>query len=320
MQKVTVLYIAGTGRSGSTLLGNILGQVPGFFCGGEINNLFRRGIIENWYCGCRERFDSCPVWNDVLARAYGADEIDPLVMVESLNRLSRVRHIPSILRSRRTPRLPDGLAQSYLQRLDDLYRALGETTRARTIIDSSKSPAYGHLLGMLPSVDLVVLHLVRDPRGTAFSWRRKVIRSDGASERPMQRMSLLKSSALWSIWNLTAEAMWSRSPVPYMRLRYEDFIANPVRSIEEILELTGTEGEDLSFIGKGCVTLDAHHTISGNPMRLRTGELELKPDLEWVSGMPRIQRWAVTALTAHSLIRYGYPLRPPQQLSLSRRS
>ncbi|CAN5818233.1 sulfotransferase [soil metagenome] len=321
MQKVTVLYVAGTGRSGSTLLGNILGQVPGFFSGGEINNLFKRGMVENWYCGCRERFNSCPVWSEVVARAYGPEKIDPQEMVDSLNRLNRVRHIPSLLlRSRRNPDRLDGRAQSYLERLDRLYCTLGETTGARAIVDSSKSPAYGHLLGMLPSVDLVVVHLVRDPRGTAFSWRKKVIRSDGASVRPMQRMSLLKSSALWSVWNLTAEAMWTRSPVPYLRLRYEDLVADPARSVNRVLELAGAKRQNLGFIGEGCIALDAHHTISGNPIRLKTGNLELKPDLEWASEMPHFQRLVVTALTAHSLVRYGYRLGRSQQFSLSRLS
>ena len=34
---VKVLYVAGLGRSGSTILANTLGQVEGFFSGGELN-------------------------------------------------------------------------------------------------------------------------------------------------------------------------------------------------------------------------------------------------------------------------------------------
>lgn len=320
MQKVTVLYVAGTGRSGSTLLGNMLGQVPGFFSGGEMNNLFKRGVTENWYCGCGVRFDSCPVWTEILVRVYGPSGPDPEAMVRCLDRLTRVRQIPSLLRSKTKPARLGPEAPQCLTKLDGLYRALGESTGARVIVDSSKSPSYGFLLGMLPSVDLRVVHLIRDPRGTAFSWRRRVMRSDGAAEKPMQRMSLPKSSALWSIWNLTAEAMWRRSESPYLRLRYEDLVADPAEAVRTVLDLAGAGPEGLDFIGEGCVKLDAHHTISGNPMRLRSGEVELKPDVEWVTAMPLTQRLVVTALTAHSLRRYGYPIRLPQQLSLSRLS
>lgn len=306
MQKITVLYVAGTGRSGSTLLGNMLGQVPGFFSGGEMNNLFKRGVTENWYCGCGVRFDSCPVWTEVLARAYGPSGTDPQAMALCLDRLTRVRQIPSLLRCKGDPSSLGPGTPDCLAKLDELYRALGESTGARVIVDSSKLASYGFLLGMLRSVDLRVVHLIRDPRGTAFSWRRKVIRSDGASERPMLRMSLPKSSALWSIWNLTAEAMWRRSDAPYLRLRYEDLMADPAKAVRTVLDLAGVAPEGLDFIGEGCVTLGEHHTISGNPMRLRTGEVELKPDLEWVTAMPLAHRLIVTALTVHSLGRYGY--------------
>jgi hypothetical protein len=320
MQKVTVLYVAGTGRSGSTLLGNMLGQVPGFFSGGEINNLFKRGMLENWYCGCGERFGSCPVWSDVLARAFGPDGVDAAEMAATLSRLGRVRAVPALVRARGQASALGPAAGNCLDRLDRLYRALAEGTRSQVIVDSSKSPSYGQLLQMLPSVDLHVVHLIRDPRGTAFSWKRSVIRTDGAGERPMQQMSLAKASALWGVWNLTAEAVWARSPVPYLRLRYEDLTVDPAGSVRAAAGLAGFPAAGLDFIRDGSVTLDPHHTISGNPMRLRSGEVELKPDMEWVSAMPIGRRLMVTALTAHSLSRYGYPLGRPQQLSFSRLS
>ena len=38
---VKVVYIAGMGRSGSTLLGSLLGQLDGFFFVGEFRHLVR---------------------------------------------------------------------------------------------------------------------------------------------------------------------------------------------------------------------------------------------------------------------------------------
>ena len=42
---VRVLYIAGSGRSGSTILDRTLGQVDGFFSAGELCNLWGRGLL-----------------------------------------------------------------------------------------------------------------------------------------------------------------------------------------------------------------------------------------------------------------------------------
>ena len=41
---VRVLYVAGAGRSGSTVLANLLGEVPGFVSVGEVRFLWERGL------------------------------------------------------------------------------------------------------------------------------------------------------------------------------------------------------------------------------------------------------------------------------------
>ena len=55
-QQLKVLYIAGEGRSGSTILGNILSQIDGFFSVGEMHHIWDRGFIENWRCSCGATF------------------------------------------------------------------------------------------------------------------------------------------------------------------------------------------------------------------------------------------------------------------------
>ena len=46
LMSTVVLYIAGTGRSGSTVLANILGEVEGVFTAGEVRYLWQRGLRE----------------------------------------------------------------------------------------------------------------------------------------------------------------------------------------------------------------------------------------------------------------------------------
>ena len=51
-QAPIVVYIAGSGRSGSTLLERALGEIPGFVNVGELIDLYRRVADHGELCGC----------------------------------------------------------------------------------------------------------------------------------------------------------------------------------------------------------------------------------------------------------------------------
>src|SRR5919201_1117414 len=100
-----VLSILGPGRSGTTILGNILGEIPGFFSAGEVRFIWKRGVIEHWKCGCGVPTDECNVWSAVFQRmaAKGVTviptwvvqqsslSIDPAEVVSWQNELSLLR-------------------------------------------------------------------------------------------------------------------------------------------------------------------------------------------------------------------------------------
>ncbi len=68
-EQVKVLYIAGKGRSGSTLLSSLLGQLPGFFNAAAMSKLWVWGLVENYRCGCGLPMQECPTWRAVLTEA-----------------------------------------------------------------------------------------------------------------------------------------------------------------------------------------------------------------------------------------------------------
>jgi hypothetical protein len=220
----------------------------------------------------------------------------------------RIRHLPLILGSRRrdliAPRMGD-----YYDTLSRLYRAIRDVTGSKIVVDSSKLPAYGNLLDRVPSIDLRVVHLIRDPRAAAYSWLRKKTQPDRGTPGLMERQGPLKSALLWTIWNAAAEALWQRHPERYLRLRYEDLVADPRRAVRRILRLADEHPSTLPFTGPRTVSLRGNHTVAGNPDRLATGSVELRPDVEWLVRMRPRDLALVTAATAPLLGRYGYPLR-----------
>jgi hypothetical protein len=306
VDKVKVLYVVGLGRSGSTILSNSLGQIPGFFSGGELNFIWRHNVLENRLCGCGRPFRECPVWTRVMDQAFGGmDGVDPRAMMRLQNLGTRTRHIPMMLTK--------GGRRSLAQRLEKLliaygrlYEAIGAVTGSRVIVDSSKEPAHGFAMSMVPGVDFCALHLVRDPRAAAYSWSKKKPQPDTNTRDFMVRFSPAKSSALWGSWNASAGALWRRAPDRYLRLRYEDFVADPRESFEKILALVGEPDAGPPLVGDREVKLGVSHTVSGNPNRFETGAVELRTDREWISRMKPRDKALVTALTLPLMKHYGY--------------
>jgi hypothetical protein len=314
-ERVKVLYVVGLGRSGSTILSNSLGQIGGYFSAGELNFIWRHNVIENRLCGCGRPFHECPVWTRVMEEAFGGmDGVDPREMMRLQNLGTRTRHIPLMLTARGDSVLKERL-EKLLINYSRLYEAIGSVTGGRVIVDSSKEPAHGYAMSLVPGVDLRVVHLIRDPRAAAYSWLKKKPQPDSDEIEHMVRFSPTKSSALWDSWNASAEALWRRTPEKYLRLRYEDFVADPRESFGRILNLLGERDTEPPLASDREVKLGISHTVSGNPNRFETGAVELRYDREWMHRMKPRDRALVTVLTSPLLYRYGYEVGIRHQVS-----
>ena len=307
-RQVKVLYVAGLGRSGSTILANTLGQVEGFFSGGELNFIWKHALIENRLCGCGKPSRECPFWGPVFNGEFGGQSEE---LASEMMRLqyagARTRHIPLMLTEGGREKIRVRLGK-FLENTGRLYRAIQAVSGSRVVVDTSKEPAYGYALGMVDGIDLRVLHLIRDPRAAAYSWAKKKRQPDSPDREFMHQKSPTQSAVLWDAWNSAIEALWRDKPENYLRLRYEDFIAEPRHSFEQILKLVDEEEANLPLEGERAVKLGISHTVSGNPNRFDTGTVELKSDQDWAGKMPPRDQKLVTALTLPFLPRYGYPL------------
>ncbi|MGZ8578963.1 MAG: sulfotransferase family protein [Actinomycetota bacterium] len=303
---IRVVYIAGSGRSGSTIVDNILGQIGGWVSAGEVRFLWERGVLGDRLCGCGERFSACPFWTRVLqiVSATGGPP-DPARIIALLGEGTRARHIPQLVRARRRPADFDARLGELTRTLGGVYRAIAEVSEARVIVDSSKLPTYGEVLRHVPGIDPYFVHLVRDPRATAFSWStaKALPEADGGR---MQRQGAVKSAALWTLWNGLAEAWWRSEPARYLRIRYDDLTLEPEATVERIVRFAGSPHVQLPFVTPHQVELAPTHGVAGNPSRFTTGVVELRADTRWRTEMRPSDRAIVTSVTWPLLARPGY--------------
>ena len=196
---MSVIYVAGSGHSGSTLLDQLLGGHRQVLGAGELKVL-ARSAPARCTCGARS-YGGCAFWHAVEKRVrelegVGLDELD----LEGAD----PKRFPHHNRA--------------------LFRALREVSGRRFVVDSSKSVA--RLAALLACDDLGVLpiHLVRDPVGVVVSNVRK--------ERSWWRAAVTHRRLNDKIFALLAEA----HPFP---LRYERLVAEPERVLTEILARMG---------------------------------------------------------------------------------
>jgi hypothetical protein len=289
---VRIAYIAGFGRSGTTLLARLLGEIPNFASVGEAGAYFLLGPGDPGElairCGCGASMAECSLWSRLPVNPRWRSLAKPFI---------RVRHLHRALWWR--PEIHADL-RAFLAAAGDFYHALAARTGTSVIVDSSKSPAFAALLTRVPGLEVYVVHMVRGLTGVVSS-----------ALRPKQyipAMSAQRSILQWYSANLGTEFLRNRA-VGFSRLRYEDLVAHPRPTLEQLA--CALSGRPLrcaflsssSFLTNGQAHIHPQHHVGGNPDKFQCGEVLLR---ERRSELSPAMRRLVSLAGAPLLLRYGY--------------
>lgn len=302
--KTRVLYIGGQLRSGSTLLGRLLGELAGFVNIGEVMFLFQP-YLQNRLCGCGQPLRECLFWNEVIERAFGGyDKLDTEGILATKRSLERLRTAPKVLFAGNAPAIRERVG-AYLNVIEPLYQAIREISGAKVIVDTSKSTLYAHYLSQAPSIELSVVHLVRDSRAVAYSFQRRKI--NPAVHWQEHRIGTVRPARVAMQWAAENALMRVLRPgrESFTVMRYEDVAGAPRAAVERICRLLDEPLPPLEFLSTPTVQFGVHHTATGNPDRFER-QITITPDLEWTEKMAPRDRRIVTCLTFPLLLLYGY--------------
>jgi Sulfotransferase family len=303
-----VLFIAGMTRSGTTLLGNVLNELPGFVGAGEVRSYWR-ALREARLCGCGATVPECEFWSEVaswIERHDGPLPVDRALFLQQ----AHIRSLPvQLVRLKRAKESVSSPGPEYAQLLAQLYAGIGAVSDADVVVDSSKGPHDAYVISRFTELDLFVVHLVRDPRGVAYSWSRRAPNPDKPAGY-FEQQHASEVAIRWLTRNAITEILLARRLGPrYMRVRYEDFVDYPDETVRQITAMCGSPELPLPVSG-GVISFGPNHSVSGNPSRLATGPVPIRPDHEWRERMSRRPMLAATIGAAPLLRRYGYHLRP----------
>lgn len=301
-----LIYISGDGRSGSTLLDRILGEMDGVVSCGEIWNCWIRAFKENQKCACGSLFSECAFWScvvDYVENSASGFNVDSLLDIQK--KIMRIRYIPYMVVPCIRTKWYSELLKEYGDLILSFYLAIQKCSGSSYIVDSSKMPLYGLLLHATGRFDLHIIHLVRNSLAVAYSWKRKKVRPEIINKRVyMPVQSSAKSAAGWLKQNLLS-AFLAKLCHKSIFLRYEDLTSSPRQEVSRVLEFI-----DLNVpppVGRdNKLELGLNHIISGNPMRFKRGQITIRNDSEWKNNMRITDRLIVSLISAPLMIAYGY--------------
>jgi len=275
--KVTVLYIACSSFSGSTLLSMMLNTHPDIATVGHSMG-WSFESEEDFRCSCGSPLAECPFWNN-MAEAFARNGLPfsfshfgtryqlaeserlnwyltrrlPLVASGTLERLRDkvIRHIPGW--------------SGRLARTDKAYLTLVRTTLeylgARVYADNSHGPFHLRHLGRIPEFDMKVVYLVRDLHGAIYS----KMKNSGRDATTATQMWLREQ------YDTTRILREFENP---LTISYEDLCDHPDETLNKIFAFTGLAPH--RFDGDfGAV----EHHVLGNMMRL--GPTKIVKNVAW---------------------------------------
>jgi hypothetical protein len=123
-----------------------------------------------------------------------------------------------------------------------------------------------------------------------------------------RRVVYLLSVVRWTVQNLAAEWVCARlGPEKTMRLRYEDFVADPEGALGRIGALIDLDLSGVAGAASSGAPMRAGHNVGGN--RTKKSEIiTLRPELseEWKTALSATEQRLSWLLMGWLMRRYGY--------------
>jgi Sulfotransferase family len=271
-----VVYVMGSGRAGSTILGVTLGNCDGAFFVGELDRWLPSGGRPVLGGTARTRF-----WNEIRQRVEVPDGLRAARPKDTLERAGGPLR-PRGWRGRR------GLRRRYRTLNAALFGAIAERAGASHVIDTSHFPLRARELRDVEEIDLYLLFITRDPQRMLASFTRTVRGDD-----PFGRLRLIAATNidLW-VTHLLSIFVFSGHPAERrLFLRYEDFTADPSAALRRIMDVVGLAGELPNL-----QALDTGLALGGNTL-LRAATVSLQGENRRPAGGSRLTELLQAPLT-----------------------
>jgi hypothetical protein len=300
-EPMTIVFVASTPRSGSTLVDRLVSNNNAAVTLGELKNLEKylnlspggAGSTRDWVCRCGNRLQDCPFWSEVISRYESNTGQDPKKMKTEVPTIGRKNAAflfaqigsllaPSAYLNEVNRRFYDTVdSERATRNCFETIGAVKELTGKTTAIDSSKraEQLYSLKKHLPKDFEIKVIHIVRDGRAVANSVRKRCLEAGVKASFNRAVLSWVIENAM--IHNL--RPMFKKNE--FVRIRYEDLCSDTERTIVTICNELELEYDPLmKEIGES-----EKHNIGGTP-RAFDEKTEIRLDRSWGKELSTVEK------------------------------
>lgn len=264
-ERVKFVYLLAMPFSGTTLLSRLVALHPEIASIGEMVNIVNKMGGDQYLCSCGMRLGQCSFWLGVKTRMAEKGHHFDLgdFHVTPPQRLISATYRAGMLVSRhptghrQIKRLSSNLAvqlskTNLSRRIEDFSRSVLQQCGKQIFFDASKDPSLLYYLAGNKQLEIIFVHMVRDPRGVSLSM--------------MKNLSKERFSACLSEWvSLNNKIIWLMSlfpEIPSITLKYEDLCESPTLFLNQLFQRLAAQQFTVDLSDE-----QSSHVI-GNRMRL----------------------------------------------------
>lgn len=301
-----VVFVAGYGRSGSTLLCAVLGGSDDTVPLGEFNRIFMH-YVQKKKCACEKPLPECQFWGSVIEEFKR--RIPDISLEEAASVTEKIESYRNLFLFRYKS---SDLQKKYDHIWSTIFDIVCKVTKKSVLIDASKSSsmACNRIVAISRLIETRQIHLVRDPRSvtssTLESRRRRAEKRGIVENQSMKMVRALRTLLSWLSTNCYVQFIdvLGISKI-HVRVSYESLTGQPIACLKELS--IGIDEDLAPIIEKinRIETFPAQHIFSGDLQRMY-GDYTVKSEkVKWPTMLSRGQK--IACLLAFPLAcTYGY--------------
>ena len=248
--KKKIIYIAGYGRSGSSILALILGQHKNIISLGEIGVIFS-ALKHKRICTCGQKLNNCTYWKQLIK--HNEYKKSPNLFLNKLE----------------NPYLKVGIVIDYIFK----------NSNSEFLVDSTKT-SWRNLTRplrlILSGYDVSIIHLKRSQQSVIKSAKKGKNSDLESNFKVNNRFSTIKTIISYQISNKLTLFYKIVNPKKYYLMNYEDLLNEPFNSFLKLGIFLKIDLSELDVYLSGKLPLKTSHEINGNRLLRQKNDIYFK--------------------------------------------